>query len=94
MGRKRREAAGVWRGGAAGGVATMKRSIYEPIDSKAARKCDSFMCVTTSLIGGIAFGIWQHSWTAGVFALFLLAALTNIGWVIEWGNQTEKGDPE
>ena len=35
-------------------------------------------------IGGTAFGFWQHSFWAGVFAAIAIASVRAIAWAIEY----------
>lgn len=49
------------------------------------RAFDSWKCLTFIFIGAIAFGVWQHSYFAGLFGFIILDALFTIGWTIEYG---------
>jgi hypothetical protein len=49
------------------------------------RTVDGGLCAIVAIVGGLAFGIWQHSIAAGFFAALCLERIGNIHWAIEYG---------
>ena len=51
---------------------------------RAAMYWDIFICTVATILGGTAFGYWQHSFLARVFAGALIHGLEKIAFAIEY----------
>lgn len=49
------------------------------------RKLNVLIQIMESITGGIAFGYWQHSISAGIFAQTVLSALLAISYALAYG---------
>lgn len=59
---------------------------------KKLRNTDAVLNFLLNLIASVAFGFWMNSWFAGVFMYPVINALSNIGFVTEYGFHLPQND--